>query len=119
MASIGRDVNELLGIVRVDYFGEGKDFLGDVITLLTAAARYHYFAWLVIALHRMKDDVLLQNTIVAESRFTGLKNVEAAKFEVVQEVFAERAEVRPIAKAPGSDANELPLPERATDESSQ
>ena len=34
--------------------------------------------------------------------------MEAAKFDVAQEVFAERAEVGAIAEAPGRDADELP-----------
>jgi len=108
VAGGGRDVNELLGVVLVDDFGEGKDGLGDAVALLAAAAGHDHFAGLVAALHRVEDDVLLQHAVFAEGGFAGFEDVEAAQFQLAQEVFAERTEVRAIAKTPGRDADELP-----------
>lgn len=104
----GRDVNELLGVVRVDDFGEGKDGLGDDVAMLAAAAGDGEFAGLIPTLHGVEDDVLLQHTVVAKGGLAGFEDVEAAQLQMAQEVFAEWPEVRAVAKTPWCDADELP-----------
>ena len=60
------DVDESLGVVRVNNLREGKDGLGDCVAVFSAAAGNGHFARLVTALHRMKDDVFLQYAVTAE-----------------------------------------------------
>ena len=74
----GGDVDELLGVVPVDDFREGKNGLGDVVAMLSAAAGDGEFVGLVPTLHRVEDDVFLQHTVIAEGGLAGFKNVKAA-----------------------------------------
>ena len=101
-------MDKLLGVVRVDDFGEGKNGLGDVAAMLAAAAGDGEFVGLITALHRVENDVLLKHAVMAESGLAGFKNVESAQLQMPQEVLAEGAEVRAVAKTPWRDADELP-----------
>ena len=108
VAGRGGDVDELLGVVRVDDFGERNDGFGDVAAMLATAAGDGEFVGLVPAFHGMEDDVFLQNAVAAESGLSGFKDVKSSQFQSAQKVFAEWAEVRAVAEAPRRDADELP-----------
>ena len=59
-------MDKLLGVVRVDDFGERKDGLGDAVAMLAAAGGDGEFVGLFPPLHGVEDDVLLQHAVVAE-----------------------------------------------------
>ena len=101
-------MDELLCVVRVNDFNEGKDPLGDYVAMLSAAAGDNDLAGLAPALHGMENDVLLQYAVVAKGGLSGFKNMKSAQFQVVQKVFTERAEVRAIAKTSWRDPDDLP-----------
>ena len=116
----GGDVDELLGVARVDDLGERVDGLCDVVAMLATAAGDGEFVVLVPALYDVEDDVLLQNAVVAEGGLAGFKDMNAAKFQMTQKVLTERTEIRAIAKAPWRDADELaPGSEQALNESNE
>ena len=88
-------------------FRERENGLGDHIPVLSAAARNDDANRLGSAFHRVENDIFLQHAVLAKCRFSGFKNVKPAQFQLLQEVFPERAEIGAIAKAPGRDADEL------------
>ena len=66
VAGRGGNVDELLGVVRVDDFGAGNDGLGDVVAMLAAAAGDGELVGLVPTLHGVEDDVFLKDAVVAK-----------------------------------------------------
>jgi hypothetical protein len=73
-----------------------------------SAAGDDHFAGLLGTLHRVEDDVLLQHAVASKGGLAGFKDVNAPQLQLAQEVFAEWAEVRAVAKAARRNADELP-----------
>src|SRR5258705_11212459 len=107
MAGCGGNVNEFLGVARVNDFGERKCRFANFSAMLPAAGGNDDFLRLAATLHRMGDNVLLQNAVVAESGAAGFKNGETTQSEMVQKIFPERAEVRAIAEEAWREADGL------------
>src|SRR5580704_3957526 len=95
-------------------FRERYHFLCNNVPILSAATGNHYLARLLPAPYGMEDDVLLQNSIIAESSFARLENMEPVNFQVAQEVLAEISKIRTIAKAPWRDSHKLPTGRKQT-----
>lgn len=100
-------MDEFLGVAWADYLREGKKVFGDVRALLAATRRHQYFAWLVAALYRVEDDILLQHAVHAEGGSSGFEDMEAAEFQSIQEILSKGTKVRAVAKAPWRDPYEL------------
>ncbi len=82
VAGRGGNVDEFLGVARMDDFNEGKNGLGDVACMLAAAAGDEHFGGLVPALHGVEDDVFLKHAVLAEGSLAGFKDVESAQFQM-------------------------------------
>src|ERR1700722_14775990 len=95
-------------------FREGYHFLCNDVPILSAAAGNHYLIGLLPASYGMEDDVLLQNSIIPECSFARFENMEPVNFQVTQEVLAEIAKIRTIAKTPWRDAHKLPTGKKQT-----
>lgn len=62
----------------------------------------------------MENDVFLQHAVFAKRGFSGIEDVEAAQFQLAEEVLAEGTEVGAIAEAPRRDSDELPAGKEQT-----
>src|SRR5258708_2618236 len=101
-------MDEFFCVSRVNDLRERKDRLGNDAPMLSATAGNHHFAGLVSPFYCVEDNVLLQHAIIAEGCLSRIKDVDSAKLQVVQKVFAKRTEIRAIAKTPRCDSDQLP-----------
>src|ERR1700691_2715109 len=109
MTQSGRNMDEPLNVLWMHDFSKGDQALCNYVAILSAAAGNHNITGLIPAPHGVEYNILLQHAVVAEGGVARLENMKPVNLQVVEKVFAERAKIRAITKAPRRDADKLPV----------
>ena len=102
-----RNMYEFASIIRTNNLRVGNGCLCNRPVVVATAAGNNHFGRLGLAFYRMENDVFLQHAIIAEGCRPRFKNVNLLNGQAGQKIFAERAEIRSVAKASRSDRHQL------------
>ena len=100
-------MDEQLGVMRRDYLAIGALILEVFSTRLAAAGRDNYSLRLLRRLHRVGNDVLLQNFVSLKCSRTRFEDVQPAQRHGLKEQLPKRSEVWPVAKTARCDGDHL------------
>ena len=98
------NMNDLVGIVRVNYFRKQHRAAVNTIQGQGMARREPHIA-LLRSFHSTEDDVLLKDFVVFEGHVASPKGVDVTNCHVRQEKLSEGEEIRPIAEATRCDGD--------------
>lgn len=101
------DVNEPLRITGTNNLGERHLGLAYFGTRFPTARGHDDARRLLPLFDAVKNDILLQNGIIAEGGLPGVEYVETVQLQTSEECLSERTKVRTIAEASRCDGDDL------------
>src|SRR5262249_49840743 len=107
--SIGHDPDKFLWIIGSYHFVIGNLAREDHLILCAFAGGDDDPGWLLLGLHRVKDNGLLQTLIIPKSFLSRVETVQAVERHLSQKKLSEGSKIRAIAKTSRSDGDEFAI----------